>query len=144
MNRSGLRFVAISRRTVVERIGAVVTAVAATVAFVLILPAGEAHAQSTPSGPSSAKVFELVIMDGRLVAASNTIKVKKGDDVELRWSSDRSITLHLHGYDIERKVAPQSTAAMVFKAKLPGRFPVSEHQHGSRQERTLLYLEVHP
>ena len=133
-----------SRRIVVERIGAAVAWVAAAGALVLILPAGEAHAQSTPSDPSSAKVFELVIKDGRLVAASNTIKVKRGDDVELRWSSDRPITLHLHGYDIERKVAPQSTAAMAFKAKLPGRFPVSEHQHGSRHERTLLYLEVHP
>jgi hypothetical protein len=89
----------------------------------------------------SAKVFELTVGEDRL---SSTIRVNRGELVELRWSSDRRTTLHLHGYDIERTVAPQAPAVMGFKADIAGRFPVSEHGHGGRHGRTVLYLEVHP
>lgn len=90
------------------------------------------------------KIFELSLVKGRMVVAGDTIRVSKGDEVELRWLSDRPISLHLHGYDIERKVAPQSPVTMAFKANLAGRFPVSEHAHGPGRHRTVLYLEVHP
>jgi FtsP/CotA-like multicopper oxidase with cupredoxin domain len=90
------------------------------------------------------KAFELAIARGRVDAAQETVRVKKGDKVELRWTSDRRIGLHLHGYDIETTVTPEAPAVMAFQARIAGRFPVSEHGHGSRHERPLLYLEVHP
>jgi len=52
--------------------------------------------------------------------------------------------LHLHGYDLETTVTPQSPARMAFTASLAGRFPVSEHTHGKGHHRAVLYLEVHP
>ena len=64
--------------------------------------------------------------------------------MELRWTSDRNIAVHLHGYDIEARVTPGATSVMAFRARIAGRFPVSEHAHGARHERPLLYLEVHP
>jgi len=88
-----------------------------------------------------AKLFELTVVAGR---SSETLKVKRGERVELRWKSDRRVTLHLHGYDLERTVAPQAPAVMAFEADIAGRFPVSEHGHGGRHGRTVLYLEVHP
>ncbi|HEY1287114.1 MAG TPA: hypothetical protein VGF58_02230 [Burkholderiales bacterium] len=90
------------------------------------------------------KAFELAIANGRVDAAQETVRVKKGDKVELRWTSDRGIVLHLHGYDIETKVTPGTPAVMAFQARIAGRFPVSEHGHGSRHERPVLYLEVLP
>jgi hypothetical protein len=92
----------------------------------------------------ASKAFELAIAKGRVNAAQDTVRVKKGDKVELRWTSDRRIALHLHGYDIETTVTPQAPAVMSFQARIAGRFPVSEHAHGARHERPLLYLEVHP
>jgi hypothetical protein len=56
------------------------------------------------------------------------VRVKQGDIVKLRWSSDRPIALHLHGYDIERNVEPGTVTEMSFKANATGRFPVQEHQ----------------
>ena len=47
------------------------------------------------------KVFELALSNGRLAGARDTIRINKGEQIELRWSSDRPIALHLHGYDIE-------------------------------------------
>ena len=90
------------------------------------------------------KAFDLAIAKGRVNAAQETIRVKKGDKVELRWTSDRRTALHLHGYDIEATVTPEAPAVMSFEARIAGRFPVSEHGQGSRHERPLLYLEVLP
>src|SRR5262245_23653679 len=56
--------------------------------------------KGSAENPAS-RIFELSLKGGKLAAASNTIKARRGEEVELRWSSDRSITLHLHGYDIE-------------------------------------------
>src|SRR3954470_20854568 len=83
----------------------------------------------------ASKAFELAVSRGRVDAAQETVRVKKGDKVELRWTSDRRIALHLHGYDIETNVMPGTPAVMSFQARIAGRFPVSEHGHGSRHER---------
>lgn len=101
----------------------------------LMMLAGAAAA----AGP--AKVFEL---DASVGPRAATIRVSRGDRVELRWKSEKRVTLHLHGYDIERTLTPQAGATMAFEASIPGRFPVSEHAHGGRHGRTVLYLEVHP
>jgi hypothetical protein len=91
----------------------------------------------------AAKVFELLLVKGR-VTGEETLRVKRGERVELRWKSDRPIELHLHGYDLEAKAAPQAPATMAFDAKIAGRFPVTEHTHGPGHHRAIVYLEVHP
>jgi hypothetical protein len=78
------------------------------------------------------------------VTGEETLRVKRGERIELRWKSDRPIALHLHGYDVERTAAPNAPAVMVFEAKIAGRFPVSEHTRGAGHHRAIVYLEVHP
>ncbi len=78
-----------------------------------------------------------------------SIRVKQGDAVRLRWTSDRPIPLHLHGYDIETKVEPGTTAEMTFTARATGRFPVEEHKPDTRGghshgEAPLVRIEVRP
>ena len=109
--------------------------------FLLVLAA--APLTGVAAEPAS-RAFELALAKGRVDAAQETVRVKKGDKVELRWTTDRRIALHLHGYDIETTVNPGQPAVMSFQARIAGRFPVSEHGHGSRHERPLLYLEVLP
>jgi hypothetical protein len=92
--------------------------------------------------------FELRIERGQLPPAKRLIRIKQGDVVKLRWSSDRPIALHLHGYDIERKVEPGVVAEMSFTARATGRFPVAEHQAGSGGSHThgapIVQVEVLP
>ena len=90
------------------------------------------------------KVLTLSIVKGAVAGVGDTLRVQQGDDVELRWSSDKPMELHLHGYDIEVKVSPQAPAVMSFKANIPGRFPVEPHGQELRHHRPVLYLEVHP
>ena len=93
--------------------------------------------------PAAGKVLDILLVKGR-ATGEETLRVKRGDRVELRFRSDRPIVLHLHGYDIERKATPQAPAVIAFDAKIAGRFPVSEHTHGAGHHRAIVYLEVHP
>jgi FtsP/CotA-like multicopper oxidase with cupredoxin domain len=90
------------------------------------------------------KRFTLPLVNGVVAGASDTIRVKQGDDVELRWSSDKPMELHLHGYDIEAKVGPGKAAVMSFKAKIAGRFPIEPHGQDRGHHRAVTYLEVLP
>ena len=92
--------------------------------------------------------FELRIERGQLPPDKRLIRVKQGDVVKLRWSSEKPIALHLHGYDIERKVEPGVVAEMTFTARATGRFPVAEHQARSggvhTHEAPIVQVEVLP
>ena len=88
--------------------------------------------------------FDVVLVDGKASAAQRTLRVAKGDHVMLRWTSDRPIVLHLHGYDIEMSVPGKGGATMRFQAAIAGRFAVSEHGRGAGHHRAVLYVEVLP
>ena len=105
---------------------------------------------ATIIGASAAELtFDLHIERGRVAENMSVIRVKQGDVVRLRWSTDRSIILHLHGYDIERKIEPGAIGVMEFAAHATGRFPVevhgspgpSGHSHG---EAPIVRIEVYP
>jgi hypothetical protein len=95
------------------------------------------------------RVFDLAIENGKVAKAMQVIRVTQGDGVRFRLTTDRAIALHLHGYDIERELAPGGVTELAFTAHATGRFPVNVHERGQasgrgHDERALLYLEVHP
>ncbi len=94
-------------------------------------------------------VFDLKVEKGKVAHSMRLIRVKQGDAVRLRWTTDRPIVLHLHGYDIEKKVEPGAVAEMAFEARATGRFPVEEHKPNvrgghSHGEAPLVRIEVRP
>jgi hypothetical protein len=89
-------------------------------------------------------ILTLSVLNGTVRGVGDTVKVKQGDELELRWLSDKPMDLHLHGYDIEVKVSPQAPGVMAFKASFPGRFPVEAHGQNSGPHHPVLYLEVYP
>lgn len=88
--------------------------------------------------------FALDIRDGKVTAAQQTIRVSEGDQVELRWTADEAVELHLHGYDIRLELKPGAPASMTFDAHTAGRFPVGIHRSGGHGHGNVVYLEVHP
>jgi hypothetical protein len=88
--------------------------------------------------------FDFKIAAGHLTSGPQNILVHQGDHVTLRWNTDRRITLHLHGYDIEIVVEPGTAKVMSFNAYATGRFPIHIHARGAGAEDTLGYLEVYP
>lgn len=114
--------------------------------FLLVLAAS-----ITTVGAEAAELtFVLKIENGRVPEDMRMVRVKQGDVVRLRWSVDQPVTLHLHGYDIEKRVEPGIVGEMTFTARATGRFPVNAHlagtQTGSRahEEPSLVYIEVYP
>jgi hypothetical protein len=94
-------------------------------------------------------VFDLKVEKGKVALNMRLIRVKQGDAVKLRWTTDRPIVLHLHGYDIERKVEPGAATEMAFEARATGRFPIEEHKPNakgghSHGEAPLVRIEVRP
>jgi plastocyanin len=87
--------------------------------------------------------FDLTVKHGQLPESMRTIKVDEGDEVKLRWSADRTITAHLHGYDIEKRIGPGATVEMTFTANATGRFPVEIHG-AAGGEAPIAYVEVYP
>ena len=90
------------------------------------------------------RIFDLTIAHGKLTGGQDTIRVRQGDNVVLRWHSDRSIVLHLHGYEIETHVVPGAVAETRFEARATGRFPIHVHAAQAQPESVLAYLEVYP
>lgn len=100
-----------------------------------------AAAQDSPT-----RVIDLRIENRRVVEPEGTIRVTQGDLVELRWTSDEPVDLHLHGYDQELQVQPDAPASMVVEAFASGRFPITSHgwSEGGHGHDALIFLEVYP
>ena len=103
---------------------------------------GHSHGSTATSDSGPIRRFELHIHEGKVILDDQTIRVTQSDHIEVTWSSDKSIELHLHGYDIHTHVAANSPATMHFKAHATGRFPVEIH--GKSEHSALIYIEVHP
>jgi len=94
--------------------------------------------------------FDIKIERGRVPDAMRLIRVNEGDIVKLRWTSDQPIVLHLHGYDIEKRVAPGAITELAFTAYATGRFPIHVHPQGAgsgghtHEDAPLATIEVYP
>ena len=110
--------------------------------------------------------FELAIADRNVDGGDRTLRVLQGQQIELVWTVDEPVTIHVHGYDLELALEPGSDRVQSFLADATGRFAITAHgfvkaasdghahdhesdpHHGPSKdaelEPTLLYLEVHP
>jgi hypothetical protein len=115
----------------------------AVIAGALVLLAG-----ATGPAPAAEMAFALRIENGRLPQNMRLIRVKQNDVVKLQWSTDKPMTIHLHGYDVEKEVVPGTVTDMTFTARATGRFPVEPHTKQSSGGHThgdvLVTIEVYP
>jgi len=93
--------------------------------------------------------YALRIENGHVSENMRLIRVTQGDVVKLQWSADKPSVVHLHGYDIEKRVVPGVVTDLTFTARATGRFPVNLHgtaaeTAGHGHEDTLVTIEVYP
>jgi hypothetical protein len=93
--------------------------------------------------------FALRVENGRVPENMRLIRVKRNDVVKLEWSTDRPMTVHLHGYDVEKEIAPGAVTDMSFTARATGRFTVEPHlgkaaSGGHAHGNVLVTIEVYP
>jgi FtsP/CotA-like multicopper oxidase with cupredoxin domain len=132
-----------------QRIALIVAAVAvAVIAFVIASPGddddsggttnttaaettggggGGTDATATTEAPPKPDVERIVIKNFEVQGGVRNIDVKKGDDVRIVVTSDQPDEIHLHGYDIEKEVAPGKPGNFRFKADVEGVFEIESH-----------------
>ena len=128
-----------------QRIGLIVAAVlVAVLAFVIASPGGdddggnaaqttattsttEAGTETTAPAPPKPEATKIDIRGGNLVGEPAEIHAKNGDTVVIVVSADAPDDIHLHGYDIEKKVEPGKPVTFRFKANLEGEFEIESH-----------------
>ena len=99
---------------------------------------------------SVANVVEVKIENRQVVVPeTGSIKINEDDVIEVHWTSDEPVELHIHGYDLHVQVQPGKTATSVIEAHASGRFPITSHGwghggHGGHGHDALAYLEVYP
>ena len=105
---------------------------------------------AAPVSAAAELTFDIKIERGRVPDTKRLIRVNEGDVVKLRWTSDRPLILHLHGYDIEKRVAAGAVTELAFTAYATGRFPIHVHAQGAGRRRSrargrpLAIIEVYP
>jgi len=134
-----------------QRIGLIVAAVlVAVLAFVIASPGGDDEgdtaSQTTPTtattattgtdttetqteapAPPKPEATKIDIRGGEVAGGAAEINAKNGDTVVIVVSADAPDDIHLHGYDIEKKVEPGKPATFRFKANLEGEFELESH-----------------
>ena len=108
-----------------------------------------ANSTATVASRAAEVSYVLPITNGRVPANMRLIRVKRNDVVKLEWSTDKPISVHLHGYDIEKDVKPGAVAEMTFVARATGRFTVEPHvgktpSGGHGHGDVLVTIEVYP
>jgi hypothetical protein len=93
--------------------------------------------------------YVLTIANNRVPDNMRLIRVKQNDIVKLEWSTDKPMSVHLHGYDIEKEVKPGTVTEMTFMARAAGRFTVELHvgkapSDGHAHGDILVTIEVYP
>jgi FtsP/CotA-like multicopper oxidase with cupredoxin domain len=104
-------------------------------------------AVSIRNAESAEVAYALNIKNGHVPANMQLIRVTQGDVVTLQLTADKPSTVHLHGYDIEKRVVPGAVTDLTFTASATGRFQV--HLHGAQAESdghevVLVTIEVYP
>ena len=94
--------------------------------------------------------FDLKLHNGQVPDSMRLVRVYEGDVVRLRCTTDQPLVLHLHGYDIEKRITPGAVTELRFTANVTGRFPIYMHsqtgQSGAQthQDVPLVEVEVYP
>ncbi|HMJ94399.1 MAG TPA: hypothetical protein VK486_01010 [Thermoleophilaceae bacterium] len=108
----------------------------AVLAFVIASPGGDDNSDKasqtetdTGSAPGTkAVVISIDIRGGKVPGGPAEFRVKHGDRVAISVGSDAPDDVHLHGYDIEKKVKPGQRADFRFTANLEGQFEIESHK----------------
>lgn len=103
------------------------------------------------AGAAAAELtFDIKVEGGRMPDTMRLIRVTEGDVVKLRWTSDQPLVLHLHGYDIEKRIVPGAVTELAFTADATGRFPIHIHEQGAgggghaHEDLPFATIEVYP
>ena len=84
----------------------------------------------TTAPENDRETIRITVVGGRPQGGIGRPEVDHGDRVTLLVTSDVSDHIHLHGYDLMADTGPGTTARIVFRADVPGRFEIELEDRG--------------
>jgi hypothetical protein len=104
-----------------------------------------ATAPSAPKPPPDGPDATVITLTGHTAPEIADIEVEKGDQVRFVVRSDQPDQIHVHGYDIEKEVAPGAPARFSFPATIEGVFEIESHEaEHAGKEAQIAELTVEP
>lgn len=114
------------------------TTAAPATTTVASVPAVTTPEPAAPAPKPRPRVPTITVKALKPVGGVRDLEVDQGELLRFRVRSDRAETVHLHGYDIEKPVAPGKPASFSVRAKLTGIFEVElEHSAVAIAELTV-------
>lgn len=92
------------------------------------------------AAPAAVRDIDWVLRDGRRVSGPAVVVAAVGDTLRLRVRGDRADELHVHGYEITRRLPADHLVVIELRLTHSGRFDIELH-HAHEQ---LAALEVQP
>ncbi|MEU9417804.1 hypothetical protein [Streptomyces sp. NPDC048272] len=92
------------------------------------------QSSESAQGPEATRTAEVdrtvavAVRDGKVVPAPGRVEVGRGERVALRVTSDRTDTLHVHGYDKELALPAGQEATLILTVDRSGLFEVETHE----------------
>lgn len=120
--------------------------VVAVVAFVIVQPGAGTNQKSRPAAssttpaPGPPSVTVLTVVHGKPAGGVKEITVAKGDRVRFTVRSDVADEVHVHGYDLIKKVPAGGSVGFDFSARIDGGFDVELENHSQQ----IAALKVQP
>jgi hypothetical protein len=101
-------------------------------------PSGSSGTSGSAAPSSAGQRIEVTVAHGRVSGDTGRVPVALGTPVTLVITSDAADQVHVHGYDLEQELTPDTPATLQFDATVPGVFEVELHETGT----VLLRLQV--
>lgn len=79
-----------------------------------------------PSASPTTRSLDLEIRDDAM--SPEEVSVREGDRVNMSFTADNPVEIHVRGYDLEREVEPGEATELSFEADLTDRFPMENHE----------------
>ena len=93
-------------------------------------PSATSSTAPATTPPAAAVTITVSVNGGRATPAARQVDVPVGATVDLRVTSDTADEVHVHGYELERRVTAGGTAEIRFTADQTGVFEVETHESG--------------
>ena len=111
----------------------------------LVACGGGNDSTSTSGGESATTTAEaepptIVVHDEEPVNGVETLEYSAGEQVEFKVKSNTATEVHVHGYEIEKKLPAGGTVTLSFPAELEGIYEVEVHP----AEEQIAELRVNP
>jgi hypothetical protein len=85
-------------------------------------------ATTTEAEPEGPRQIRISYRGGKLSGDSGTVRVSRGDEIQLTVRADVEEEVHVHGYDLSAEVGPGHPARINFVADQKGAFTIElEH-----------------